>query len=74
MSKLPRVNAKKLVRILEGFGFRSHRKMRGSHLVMKHPDGRRTTIPMHGNREIPIGTLHGILRDLKISRQEFESF
>jgi predicted RNA binding protein YcfA (HicA-like mRNA interferase family) len=35
------------------------------------PTGRFTTIPRHGNRDIPKGTLKAILRDLEISSREF---
>jgi len=38
-----------------------------------HSDGRKTTIPIHGNEPIGIGLLLKIIRqDLKISREEFE--
>nr|WP_239313975.1 type II toxin-antitoxin system HicA family toxin [Frankia sp. Cj3] len=31
--------------------------------IMKHEDGRRTTVPVHGGRDIPPGTLPAVLRD-----------
>ena len=43
----------------------------GSHLIMKHPDGRRTTVPIHFGRDIPKGTLLAILRDIGISKDKF---
>lgn len=42
----------------------------GSHKVLKHTDGRRTTIPVHG-KDIPKGTLLAILRDTEITKEEF---
>lgn len=60
-----------MVRVLEKFGFENHRKSGTSHLVMKHPDGRRTTVAIHAGKDIPIGTLLAILRDVGISRDEF---
>ena len=42
----------------------------GSHRVMKHADGRRTTVPMHG-KDIPKGTLLAILRDIEITKEDF---
>jgi predicted RNA binding protein YcfA (HicA-like mRNA interferase family) len=30
---------------------------------MRHPDGRRTTVPVHAGRDIRPGTLWNILRD-----------
>jgi predicted RNA binding protein YcfA (HicA-like mRNA interferase family) len=31
-----------------------------------------TTVPVHGNRNLKIGTLRSILRDIEISAAEFE--
>ena len=32
----------------------------------------RTTVPVHGNRTLKIGTLRSILRDINLSPTEFE--
>ena len=68
MPKLPVVTPQKLLKILESLGF-VHVHGSGSHKVMKHSDGRRTTIPMHG-KDIPKGTLLAILRDVEISKED----
>lgn len=68
MPKLPVVNPQKLIKVLEVFGF-VHVGGSGSHKVMKHVSGRRTTVPMHG-KDIPKGTLLAILRDVEISKEE----
>jgi predicted RNA binding protein YcfA (HicA-like mRNA interferase family) len=47
-------------------------RQKGSHLRMAHRDGRRTTIPIHAGENIGIGLLIKILRDVNISRSEFE--
>ncbi|MDO8575524.1 MAG: type II toxin-antitoxin system HicA family toxin [bacterium] len=70
MPKLPVVKAKEAVRVILKLGFTQHGHMKGSHMVLKHNDGRRTTIPMHC-KDIPTGTLLAILRDMKISKEEF---
>jgi predicted RNA binding protein YcfA (HicA-like mRNA interferase family) len=36
----------------------------GSHHIMRHPDGRRANVPVHGNRPLPTGTLGSICRDV----------
>ena len=72
MPKLPIITPLKLLKVLEGIGFENIGGS-GSHCVMKHADGRRTTIPMHG-RDIPKGTLLAILRDSEISKDEFIIF
>jgi len=68
--KLPIVKANKLVRTLLKLGFYKHHQT-GSHLQLKHPDGRRTTIPYHAAKEIRRGTLKSILDDVNLSVEEF---
>lgn len=68
MPKLPVVTAEKLIKSLEKVGFVRYGGS-GSHKVMKHNDGRRTTIPVHG-KDIPKGTLFAIIRDIEISKDE----
>ena len=68
MPKLPALSGKKLMNILEKIGF-IHVFGSGSHHVMKHKDGRRTTVPVHG-KEIPKGTLLAILRDIEVSKED----
>jgi predicted RNA binding protein YcfA (HicA-like mRNA interferase family) len=48
-------------------GFRLARKSSGSHQQFEHPDGRRTTIPVHKGRDIGPGLLRKILRDIELA-------
>jgi predicted RNA binding protein YcfA (HicA-like mRNA interferase family) len=68
MPKLPVVTPQKLIKALENIGF-VRTGGSGSHKVMKHQNGKRTTIPIHG-KDIPKGTLLAILRDIEISKDE----
>lgn len=70
MPKLPAVTDKEVVLALKNFGFFEQRQ-RGSHLVMKHEDGRRTIVAIHNGKIIPNETLAAILRDAKISKEKF---
>ena len=71
MPKLSPMRGKDLVVILEKLGFiKVHQK--GSHARMEHPDGRRTSVPLHPGENVGVGLLKKILRDTNISRQEFE--
>ena len=71
MPKLSPISAKKIIVILEKLSFEKiHQK--GSHVRMKHSDGRRTTIPLHSGEKVGVGLLRKILRDIQISRSEFE--
>jgi predicted RNA binding protein YcfA (HicA-like mRNA interferase family) len=70
VTKLPRVTGKQMVEFLLQQGFEILR-VRGSHHVLKRVD-RWTTVPVHGNQNLKIGTLRKILRDIDVSPAEFE--
>ncbi len=71
MGRLPRLTGKELGRIVEKFGF-TYSHTTGSHMVFKHPDGRRATIPHHTGEEIGPGLLIKIIKkDLGITREQF---
>jgi predicted RNA binding protein YcfA (HicA-like mRNA interferase family) len=38
---------------------------------VQHPDGRRTTVPVHQGETIGPGLLGGILKDLGLTREQF---
>ncbi len=71
MTKLPRLSGKGLAKIVGKFGF-IYSHTTGSHMVYKHPDGRKTTIPHHAGEKIGPGLLNKIIKkDLGITREEF---
>ena len=69
MTRLPRLRAKQLIRALERAGFQVERT-RGSHLRLKHPDGRITSVPSHAGETIGPGLLRAILRAIKMSTDD----
>lgn len=70
MPRLVPIKPKDLVTILLKLGF-IQRDAEGSHVFLKHADGRTTVIPMH-SREISKGLLKKILNDVKLSVDEYE--
>ncbi|HUB24195.1 MAG TPA: type II toxin-antitoxin system HicA family toxin [Tepidisphaeraceae bacterium] len=58
-----------MIRFLEQQGFVVLR-ISGSHHFMES-GARRTTVPVHGNQSLKIGTLRSILRDIDISPADF---
>ncbi len=68
--RLVPIAAYKLIKILEKIGFERIRQT-GSHIVLRHPDGRTTVIPLHSIREIGPNLLNQILKQAKITREEF---
>jgi predicted RNA binding protein YcfA (HicA-like mRNA interferase family) len=62
--------ARKVLKILSILGFKIVRK-RGSHVVLKHPDGRITVVPVHAAESIGPGLLLKIIKDAKLTKEEF---
>ena len=48
-------------------------RVKGSHHRLAHPDGRKTTVPVHGSEIIGPGLLSKILRDADLPRETFEA-
>lgn len=71
--KLPLLDAKELIKILNKMGFELVRQ-RGSHIYLKHKDGRCTVVPLHSGRDIGRGLLKRILNEIDTSREEFLKF
>jgi predicted RNA binding protein YcfA (HicA-like mRNA interferase family) len=66
--KLPLLSGKQVVTALRRLGFEEvHRK--GSHVKMKHQDGRVIVFPYHD--EIDRFTLKGALRDAEVDLEDF---
>jgi len=71
MANLPVLNGKELIKFLEYLGFKKVRQ-KGSHVRMKHDDGRITTVPVHRGIDIPKGLLRKIIReDLEMTLENF---
>jgi predicted RNA binding protein YcfA (HicA-like mRNA interferase family) len=51
-------------------GFEEARQ-RGSHKQFRHADGRRTTVPVHGGRDIAPLLLRQIIKDIRVTAEEF---
>jgi predicted RNA binding protein YcfA (HicA-like mRNA interferase family) len=62
--------ATKIIKALSKIGFQIVRK-HGSHVVLKHLDGRLTVIPVHAREEVGIGLLNKIIKDTGLSKEEF---
>lgn len=71
MPKLRRVSGREAIRALERLGFVQVRQ-RGSHVVLKKQTPEREigcVVPLH--RELAIGTLRSILRQARVTPDEF---
>jgi predicted RNA binding protein YcfA (HicA-like mRNA interferase family) len=71
MSRLPRLTGGEVIAALAKAGFLVSR-IKGSHHRLRHPDGRATTVPVHGAEINGPGLLSRILRDCDLSREDLE--
>ena len=69
MSRLPAVTGADVIRALRAIGFELARQ-RGSHAIVRHPDGRSTVVPLHAGESLGPGLLLKIARDVGLSRSE----
>jgi predicted RNA binding protein YcfA (HicA-like mRNA interferase family) len=67
MTKLPVLKATELISALERAGFQVVRQ-KGSHVRLRHVDGRVVTVPVHPGQDIGRGLLRKILRDAELAR------
>ena len=70
MTRLPRVTGKDVVKALGRLGFQVERT-RGSHVFLKHPDGRATAVTVHARETIGPGLMRAILRDVELTVEQF---
>jgi predicted RNA binding protein YcfA (HicA-like mRNA interferase family) len=61
MTDIPTISFRVLIQKVKRLGFEPVRQ-KGSHIRFVHPDGRKTTIPDHGNQDVPYGLLLRIIR------------
>lgn len=63
--------AKEVLRRLERAGF-VIRRQSGSHVVLRHADGRQTYVAMHTG-DVPKGTFRSILKQAEMDEEEFKN-
>jgi len=68
MTKLPQIKPRELLSKLKKIGFQELRT-KGSHIILAHPDGRRTLVAYH-TKPLASGTLRAILKQTKLKIEE----
>ncbi len=66
MPPVPVLRASEIIRALDRAGFQATRQ-RGSHIRLRHPNGRVVTVPEPGSQDVGRGLLRKILRDADLS-------
>ena len=69
--RIPAMPGADVVAALKKWGFEVDR-VEGSHHIMKHPDGRGTTVPVH-NRDVAKGTMGSIMDDTGLTAEQLRN-
>lgn len=69
--KLPRVEAKDVIKVLKNIGFSLSRQS-GSHMIFKNSEGKRITVPYHSGQILHPKMLKAILEEAELTIEEFE--
>ncbi|MDA8388643.1 MAG: type II toxin-antitoxin system HicA family toxin [Nitrospiraceae bacterium] len=73
MTKLPSLTGKQVISSLKKAGFVVERQ-KGSHVFLRHPDGRATVVPAHTGEAIGPGLMSKILRDSELTKDDLIKF
>lgn len=64
------VSGKKLCKIIEKLGWQLKRVTGSHHIYTKDDKDEILVIPVHGNRDLPLGTLKKILKDADLTEDD----
>ena len=70
MNKYPALSGRAVIDVLKKNGFEVKRQ-KGSHVFLRHPDGRATVVPIHTGETIGPGLFAKILRDTELTKADF---
>ena len=73
MPKIPPVDSRRLIKILENFGFRVVRQ-KGSHVIMMNEEKTRIVIPVHPGRKVKPGLVRAIMREAELVEKNSSKF
>ena len=73
MTKLPRLKAVQIIKVLEKRGFKLSRQS-GSHKIYKDNRGKRVTVPFHSGKILHPKVLKSILNDAEISENDLKQY
>ncbi len=65
----PVLKAIEIIKALKFYGFKIVRQ-RGSHVRLRHEDGRVTSVPFHAGQDVGKGLLRKILRDTELNLED----
>lgn len=66
------ISGKKLCKILERQGWVLKRVKGSHHIYAKQGEQSILSVPVHGSRDIPLGTLRGLMKDAGLTESDLE--
>ncbi|MFH0711805.1 MAG: type II toxin-antitoxin system HicA family toxin [archaeon] len=72
MPKLKTISGKQMCKLLEKLGFKKIYG-KGSHIRFKHPDGKKTVVPIHDNENLGKGLTLEILKQINLTKEEYNN-
>ncbi|MEC4983536.1 MAG: type II toxin-antitoxin system HicA family toxin [Oscillatoria sp. PMC 1068.18] len=66
------ISGKNLCKIVERFGWQLKRVKGSHHIYTQENSSTILVIPVHGNRDLPIGTLKSILKDAGLTEDDLD--
>ncbi|MEX2607659.1 MAG: type II toxin-antitoxin system HicA family toxin [Kiritimatiellia bacterium] len=69
--KAPKLTGREVIKVLRKSGFEIVR-VRGSHHILRHSDGRATVVPVHRGETIGPGLFSKILKDVELTVSDFQ--
>jgi len=69
LGSIPVLKPREVEQLLERLGFVFVRQ-RGSHRQYRHPDGRQTTVPFHGSRDLSPILFRQIAKDVGLTPEQ----
>ena len=70
MASFKNISGKKLIKFIQSICYKLDRQ-KGNHRIFVHTCLKSITIPVYKKKEVKIGLLSGILKDIGISKIEF---
>jgi predicted RNA binding protein YcfA (HicA-like mRNA interferase family) len=68
VSRLPVCSGRHAAKAFAAVGYALDHQT-GSHIILRHPSGRRLTVPNH--RELAKGTLRALIREAGLTKEQF---
>ena len=68
--RFPSLTSREFIRTMHRLGFETIRQT-GSHVIIRHPDGRCVVVPDHGSKDLRKGFAKKLIREAQVKVSDF---